>query len=298
MNAFLLIVSVVMNLLSCGILRNHFCKKEIATGADLHTFNAVSSILSAIVLAVIALAGGSLMLPSVYTLLMGVVFGLATALCAVLHMRALETGPLSYTNVITSCAMVIPSLSGLLFFGESVSAGQYVGMALMLISIFCAVDSSNQESGTSLKWLLLCMGSFVCSGAVGVMQKVHQSSPHRDELGVFLVIAFVVSAVFSAVMAAAGHKKGEAVRVLAPERVRKLIIFSIVCGVGIALCNQINMYLAGVMDAMIFYPVVNGGSMILTTIAGVALWHEKLSRRQWAGLLTGGAAIFLLCGIL
>ena len=84
MNALLLTVSVIMNILSAGILRNDFCKKEIRSSADLHTFNAISSILSAAALALIALFGKSLCLPSMYTLGMGIVFGIATALCAVL----------------------------------------------------------------------------------------------------------------------------------------------------------------------------------------------------------------------
>ena len=297
MNGLLLCISVVMNLLSCGILRNDFCKSEIQTDADLHAFNAISSVLSAIVLTVVAAVSRTLCMPSLYTLLLGVVFGLATALCAVLHMKALESGPLSYTNVITSCAMVIPALSGLLLFGESVTAGQAAGIVLMVISFVCAVDTSANGMGTSLKWFLLCLGSFLCSGAVGVMQKVHQSSPQRDELGIFLIIAFVVSALFSAVMALQGRSKGQQLTVLAPAKRKKLLLISLICGVGIALCNQINMYLAGVMNAMIFYPVVNGGSMLLTTAAGVLLWHEKPTRRQWFGLMIGGAAIFLLCGI-
>ena len=297
MNALLLMVSVIMNLLSAGILRNHFCKKEIQSGADLHTFNAVSSVLSAVTLAVIALAGGSLRAPSLYTLGLGVVFGIATALCAVLAMKALENGPLSYTNVIISCGMVIPSLSGMLFFGETISAGQYAGIALMIVSLICAVDASNSESGMSFKWLMLCLGSFLCSGSVGVMQKLHQSSPQRDELGVFLVIAFVVSALFSLACTRVCVRRGEKVTVALPANLRKLVVFSVVCGFGIALCNQINMYLAGVMEAIIFYPVVNGGFMLLNILAGVLLWHEKLSRRQWFGLVMGGAAIFLLCGV-
>jgi len=297
MHALLLIVSVLMNILSAGILRNDFCKKEIHGSADLHTFNALSSILSAVTLAVIALAGGSLCIPSMYTLGLGVVFGVITALCAVLAKKALESGPLSYTNVIIACGMVIPSLSGMVFFGESISIGQYFGMALMLVSIACAVDTSNKESGMSLRWLLLCLGSFLCSGSVGVMQKLHQSSPHRDELGIFLVIAFIVSALFSFAAARISLNKGGKVTVLAAGHVRKLVIFSIVCGIGIALCNQINMYLAGVMEAIIFYPVVNGAGMLLTTAAGLIFWKEKLSKKQWLGLVTGAAAIFLLCGV-
>ena len=43
MNAALLALSLVMNLLACGILRNEFCKRELASSADLYVFNAVSS---------------------------------------------------------------------------------------------------------------------------------------------------------------------------------------------------------------------------------------------------------------
>ena len=299
MNAFLLIFSVIMSLLSCGILRNEFCKKELAGNSDLYIFNTVNSLLSAITLVIVAAVSGSLCIPSMYTLLMGVIFGMATALCAILSMIALESGPLSYTNVIVSCAMVIPALSGLVLYGEAVSAWQYVGIVLMIVSFACAVDSDNGSSGASLKWLLLCLGAFVCSGSVGVMQKLHQNSVYKDELGVFLVIAFVFSALFSLAMTFYyKNVRGEAITVIRAPKLKKFAVISFISGVGFALVNQINMYLAGVMDAIIFYPVVNGASMILTTAAGIMLWHEKLSRRQWFGLITGGVAILLLCNIL
>lgn len=299
MNGVLLGISVVMNLLSCGILRNDFCKNVIAGDADLNAFNSFSSLLSAATLGIIALVSGTLCAPSVYTLALSVAFGLATALCAILHMKALENGPLSYTSVICSCAMVIPALSGLMFFGESVTALQYVGIMLMLVSFACAVDRQNDESGMTFKWMLICLGSFLFSGGVGVMQKAHQSSPHKDELGIFLVIAFVISAIFSAALSMYyKYKKCRRITVLSGEKLRKFVVVGAVSGVGIALCNQINMYLAGVMDAIIFYPVVNGAGMLLTTAAGLIFWKEKLSTKQRIGLAAGAAAIFLLCGVL
>lgn len=299
MNGLLLGVSVAMNLLSCGILRNDFCKNEIVGDADLNAFNSVSSLFSAVTLVVIALVSGRLCVPSAYTLAMGAAFGLATALCAILNMKALENGPLSYTSIICSCAMVIPALSGLLFFGESVTVLQYVGIMLMVVSFVCAVDRQNGESGMTFKWMLLCLGSFFFSGSVGMMQKAHQSSAHRDELGIFLVIAFVISTAFSAAMSMYYRDtKHQRITVLSSVKLKKFVVVGVVSGVGIALCNQINMYLAGVMDAIIFYPVVNGAGMLLTTAAGLILWKERLSIKQWIGLATGAAAIFLLCGVL
>lgn len=297
MNAFLLIFSVLMNVAACSILRNDFCKKDVTCNADLYIFNGLCSVLSAITLLVVALVGGSLGVPSMYTVALGVIYGVATAVCAVMNMKALEIGPLSYTGVICSCSMIIPALSGLVLFGESITPGQYVGTALMLVSFVCAVDRSNDKAGTSLKWLLLCMACFVANGSVGVLQKIHQSSPQKDELGAFLVIAFVVSALFSFVLTAYYRRGGQVVAVLRPEKRRRTWLIIAISGIGFALCNQINMYLSGVMPSIIFFPVVNGAGMILSTAAGFILWKEKLSRRQWLGLLAGAVAMFLLGGV-
>lgn len=298
MNALLLTVSVFLNVVT-AILRNSFCKTDVRSDADLHLFNAASAWISMAVLAVIGISHGGLTEPSAYTLGMGMLFGAATWLCALFNMKALTAGPLSYTNIIISCAMVVPALSGMALYGESVSAWQWVGIALMLVSIVCSVDRSDErkKGGTSLRWLLLCMISFMGNGAVGVMQKIHQSSPHRGELGIFLVLAFAVSGLISLGMVWKCARSGKAPRTVRLTG-KRFGMFALITGAGVAACNHINMYLSGAMDAVVFYPVVNGAGMLLTALAGFILYKEKLTPRQWTGLCCGGAAILLLCGVL
>ena len=294
-NILLLVVSILMNLTANSILKNDFCKKEVKNNADLYAFNSLTSVLSVITLLILALIMGSLTSVSAYTILLGLGFGLVTALCAIFNMKALECGPMSYTSVIISCSLVIPSFSGMIFFEESIAPVQYAGVVCMLISFVCAMDRENDKAGVSLKWFLFCMIAFVFNGAIGVMQKVHQSSAHKDELAVFLITAFLFSAVFSAAMIPVFRKKEGNVSVLGKEKVKKFLIVGVVCGVFIAFCNQINMYLSGVMPSVIFFPVVNGGCMILTAIVGVLFLKERFSVKQWIGLVVGTAAIFLLC---
>lgn len=45
---------------------------------------------------------------------------------------------------------------------------------------------------------------------------------------------------------------------------------------------------------MLFFPLVNGGNIILTTIMSFAVFHEKLSKRQWGGMLVGMIAVLFL----
>lgn len=295
MNVALLIVSILMNVAANSVLKNDFCKKEVKNNADLYAFNAMTSVFAVITLGVMAIVMGSLTSISAYTVLLGLVFGLVTALCAIFNMKALEIGPMSYTTVIISCSLVIPSFSGMFFFGESIAPIQYIGVVCMLISFICAMDKKNDKAGISLKWFGFCLAAFVFNGSIGVLQKIHQSSSHKGELSAFLILAFLFSTLFSLIMIPVFRKKEGAVTVLGKGKVMKFLIVGVVCGVFIAFCNQINMFLSGVMPSVIFFPVVNGASMILTAVVGILFLKERFSPKQWIGLVVGTAAIFLLC---
>ncbi len=295
-NAALLIVSILMNVAANSVLKNDFCKKEVKNNADLYAFNGMTSILAMASLAVIGIVMGSLTSVSLYTVLFGLVFGIVTALAAIFNMKAFECGPMSYTSVIISCSLVIPSFSGLFIPPvQSIAPIQYVGVACMLVSFVCAIDKKNDKSGVSLKWFLYCMASFMFNGSIGVMQKIHQNSAHKGELSAFLITAFLVATVFSFLMIPVFRKKEGAMTVLGQDKVKKFLIVGIICGIFIAFCNQINMYLSGVMPSVVFFPVVNGAAMILTAIVGVLFLKERFSVKQWVGLVVGTAAIFLLC---
>jgi drug/metabolite transporter (DMT)-like permease len=123
-----------------------------------------------------------------------------TALQAIATMKALQTGPMSYSNVIISSATLITALSGYFFFDETIEWPQYVGIALMFASFFLAIEKEKGGKGTSLRWMAFCLLAFGCSGSVGIMQKI-ESTHHKDELGTFLVLAFVMATLFSGILA-------------------------------------------------------------------------------------------------
>lgn len=294
MNGLLLVFSVFVTFTACGIMRRDYCRKDVASPSDLYLFNAATSISSVIMLALIGAFTKTLSAASPYTLLLGALFGVISALCAMCDMKALETGPFSYTSIIVSCSMVIPAFSGLLFFQESVTPFQYAGAFFMIFAFVFAVDPKFDTSGTSLKWFLFCIGSFLLNGAIGVMQKVHQSSDFKSELSAFLIVAFLISCVFSLTLAMLNRKKHPLTSVR-PAKLKRFLVYGVCCGAGIALANQINMHLSGVMPSIIFFPVVNGGYMLLTSAAGLLLFREKLSKKQLIGMIAGACAILLLC---
>ena len=127
------------------------------------------------------------------------------------------------------------------------------------------------------------------------MQKVHQSSAHRDELNAFLIIAFLSSALFCTVFAVLLQKR-EARTAREKGRITwRLLAIMLASGVCVAANNKYNLYLSGVMDSAVFFPIINGGGLILTTLAAVVMFGERLSKKQWIGIALGIASVIFLC---
>lgn len=286
----LLLITIPAGLLG-NIARNHYSKRHGKNQADFFLFNLLSGLFTLAVL----LASGGLQAPSLYTLTLGLLFGAATAACMVLGLMALRTGPMAYTTVMIASSMIIPAFSGAVFWGERISPWQYAGVALLVASWLFALDNRQENRRASLKWLLYCMGAFVGCGLIGVLQKVHQNSAYKGELNSFLALAFAVSALVSLLAFLLVRRR----KTVMPSPLGgKVWALMAVSGITVGIANLLNMILVGKMASVIFFPVVNGANVALSALAGVVLFGERLTRRQWIGLLLGAASILLLCNVL
>ena len=71
------------------------------------------------------------------------------------------------------------------------------------------------------------------------------------------------------------------------------VIF-VAIGVATGLNHVINLYLVGHMASVVFFPVVNGGNLILTMLLALILDKERPTGRQWLGMGIGVVALLLL----
>ena len=206
----------------------------------------------------------------------------------------MEKGPWAYTSVIISLSAMIPALSGTLFWNERIVWPQIVGMVLMVGCLVLSVDNKPDQKKASFRWLSYCLIAFVCTGMIGVMQKWHQNSDAKAELNAFLVIAFLVSFVYSAVSWGVLHRRsGENIGRTFGSWLPVILLLG--GGVCAAVNNKLNLYLSGVMESAVFFPVVNGGGLVLTTAAAVLFFRERLTRRQWIGLSLGILSVIFVC---
>lgn len=288
-----LLITSMMACLICGILRNLYSKKYV-TGTEGHYL--LSAITSAVCAFTIFAMNNFQWQASGYTIVLALIFGIVTMLATILQSQALSLGPWSYTSVIGSCSTVITALSGYLIWNEQLGSQKLIGISLMVACLSLSTKKEKEKEKKSLtsKWFVTAVLSAVAVAGIGMLQKVHQESTFKDELVSFLVIAFIVS--FFASLGAYFVCRKQCSRKTDNRKSVTIIggIF-VISGICIAINNYLNLYLSGAMDAAVFFPIVNGGGLVLNVLAGMLLFRERLIIRQWIGIFLGIIATLLLC---
>lgn len=292
-NISMLIISVTSNLIG-GILKKDINRKYSNDLFSYQLYNAVVSLFSAVILLILS---DSLKF-SAFTLVMGILFGLITLTQQTFNLYALENGPFSYTSVIISLSTLIPTLSGALFWNEIISFTQCIGIFLLLICIILSVNK-NKDKSVNYKWMLYSLIAFFCTGIIGVMQKIHQTSAYKSEIDSFLIIAFVISFICSGIYSILSYKNHKLL--IKKQGARKSVLrlyplfAMVISGVFVAINNKFNLYLSGVMESAFFFPIVNGGGLVLTSVAAISIFREKLSIKQITGVIIGICSVIMLC---
>ena len=277
---YLILTSISSIVLQNGLL-NYITKKRLQTNSAILSFNTV-------VYTVCILAFGAILLTgtlSLYTAIFGLLFGVVTALANIYKLQALTKGPMHLTMLFTTSSMIIPAMSGV-FFGEGFSVAKLLVVLVLVVFLYLSFgkSTSGKTGGT---WFLCSLLAFLFQGAIGILQKIHQSSVHKEESAGFLFIAFVCGAVFCLF-----QNKGKFDRNLWSGQT---IGIGLVCGGCTFAMNFINLKLSGILPSQLFFPFINGSAIVLSSLVSVLLFKEKLSRRQTIGLIGGILSLIAIC---
>ena len=295
----LIILSVIASAL-IGILRGKYAKSYPMSGVYLWRFNFYQNIFCFLSILLIYLFSGTEFSFSVFSVLLGAALAVANILSLEGLLQAQACGSFAYTSVIVALSAIIPSMSGPVLFGEKVTVSQFAGIGLMIICIILSPGNDGGERrAVNLKWLLFCTVAFVFSGAVGVVQKIHQNNAaHKAEMPALLLTCFFVSFVLSGIKLIIERvrtkKSGERLNKLTPA----VVLFPAVSGLCFAFPHTINLFLSGRLASVVFFPTINLCPMLLTMLYAVFGFKERLTAKQWAGIAVGILSTVFVSGII
>ncbi len=276
-----------------NIYYNFFGKNLLKTNKDTVFFNIVCTIGSVLFFAAVLLITGQSFVLSSFSLILSIVFAFVTVMAQYFGLLSMSLGPMSFSVLFTYLSALIPTIFGIIYRNASPAPNQYAGLILMVLTFILSVDFG-ENSGMSLKWGLAVFGSFLGMGLLGVCQTIHQVSDYAFEINGFLFWTFLFSLILFILLyipyfILGKNKKAE--KNVIPAKDYALML---VTGLIIAAINLINLFLSGVMPSVIFFPIVNGGVIILSGLASIFIFKEKLPAKKILGLVIGIIAVCLI----
>ena len=219
------------------------------------------------------------------TIFLGVIEGFLFVASFILYQFNIFRNGVVMSSTFMKLGVLIPTLVAILIFGEHPSIIQILGivMAVLAIIIVNGVKGKTDETGTvtaphALALLLLC------GGLGDSLTKFYDELGPAEYSSHFLLYVFAVALVLCTTVALA---KGQ--RFTVPD-----ILFGCLIGFPNYYSARFLLLSLSHVPAVIAYPMLSVGTILLVSIAGVMLFHEKMTHRQWASVGVVIAAMILL----
>lgn len=259
-----------------NIFSNNFTKKNLKTETDIYKFNFFMYIGSVIVLMFFKVEK-----TSTYTILLAFAFALAIWLNQYFFLKALKCGTMSFTTFIIGSGLVIPIIFGAIVWKENITLFQQILLIVLIFSISLSLNLSKGKVG--LKWLGLAILSMLFLGAIGIIQTIQQESDYSKEFIGFLRYSFIFTVIINFLGWQICRRKQKASFTIKSSA----ILQAGFSGSFMGAVHIINLYLAGALPKVIFFPVSNGGLIFVTLISDLVFFKERLNLKQWIGIILG-----------
>ncbi len=280
----LLVLSIFLAVFKSSVY-NHYAKGDSPDTNGVFRYNAVCYGIAAVVALIVGI-GSSL---SAGTFWVAILYAVVVFSMQALSISAMTIGPMGATSLLLLYGMIIPSVAGPIFWHEPFSIWQGVGVLLVLFSMWLLGENNPEDKSANKKWIILALLCFLFSGLAGLSEKIHQSTDGRNERMMFLFIACVFMLAFSLIGMLFVKKTPEK-----KTNVKSILAHGGISGILVGIYAPINLTLAGSLDSLIYYPVANGGALLLTVIISVLVFREKCTKRRLLGFITGFLSILLL----
>ncbi len=193
------------------------------------------------------------------------------------------------TSVASKMSVVIPVIAGLLLLHEEITLLASIGVVVALVAFYLTLGSGANRSFPK-KYVIFPLLLFLGNGINDTLMKYseHHFVEDTNDLVLFLSTIFMVGIVMGLIISTRRYI----------DKKYSISFRNIIAGIILGLLNFGSTFYIlksmGLYESSVVFPVTNAGVVTLSALVGFFFFREKLSLRNWIGILLAILAILLI----
>ena len=205
------------------------------------------------------------------------------------------------TSLSSKLSVVLPILVGVIWLGEKLNFVATMGIVLALVALVLVVggrntqsiqgrDVSGHVSTNKIGWIvgLLPVFIFFGTGTGDILMKITEQQNTAGNLGFMIAFIYFVALVFGIIIVVWDIARGKS----------KWQWKSAIGGIGLGVINYFSTYCVynamRCFDNVVLFPIYNIGVVSLTALVGWLFFKEKLTLKNYIGLVIAVIAVILI----
>ncbi len=207
---------------------------------------------------------------SSFSVVIALIYSVVNLLYNAASLKSFETVNLSVYSVFSMLGgMLLPSVFGIFYSAEKVTAAKIICFVLISAAIFLTAD---RKAKKSKKAYFYYAAVFILNGTVGVLSVIHQSGTSAVDSFSFLMHTRIISFLFSAFIYAVKYRSFPRIGL---RPLLCAVSFTAMCSIG----NLLLLISLKHIDASVQYPIITGGVMLISLLISL-IRREKVTKKE------------------
>ncbi len=221
------------------------------------------------------------------TIICGIAGGFLFVLSLVCMQTSIGVSGAILTSAFSKLGLIVPIALSIFLFHEMPTLLQGAGLFIVLCAFLVMNRPSDPDSSQKFHLLSLLI-VLLTGGMADAMAKVYSAVQLPEEEPVYMFVLFVCASILTVFLLLWETKRTG----------KKASLSDLASGIAIGIPNYFSsLFLLGALrtiPSFITYPVFSAGGILLVTVAGILLFHERFNRNQSLGLLLILVSLVLL----
>ncbi|WP_109298961.1 EamA family transporter [Aquimarina sp. AU474] len=220
-------------------------------------------------------------------MILGVIF------ISVFNLMAITTqkNGLSVAAVATKMSLAIPIIFGIIVYHESTGVLKIIGIIIALIAVYLTSMKSAEGISINKENLIFPLLVFIGSGIIDTSLKYFETNHvAQNDVPIFSATIFGFAAIIGIVTLLYKSITGSL----------KLSVKNVIAGIGLGVPNYFSIFFLikalryENMDSSTVFTINNVAVLLVSTIAGIVFFREKLILKNWIGIALAILSIILV----